>query len=144
MAQTRSQSVSSSGSGSSYSSYYSSSGGAEMQELAAPPGQLATLAPPAGPTEPTRSQDEMDECDGRTALGFEVRDLLKVSSDRQVAIDESALLVGKTRRLAKETREDLLQVTGETIHNVVWVQLWLASFKARKSWHSLQRDLRAS
>eukprot|EP00971_Amphidinium_carterae_P134147 2657999-Amphidinium_carterae.5 len=30
-----------------------------------------------------------------------------------------------------------MQVTGETIHKTVWVQLWLASFKARKSWHKL-------
>eukprot|EP00971_Amphidinium_carterae_P330059 6462913-Amphidinium_carterae.1 len=58
----------------------------------------------------------MDECDGRTALGFEVRDLLKVSSDRQIAIDESALAVGQTRRFVKGAMEDLMQVTGETIH----------------------------
>eukprot|EP00971_Amphidinium_carterae_P348309 6490427-Amphidinium_carterae.3 len=28
-----------------------------------------------------------------------------------------------------------MQVTGEAIHKMVWVQSWLVSFKARKSWH---------
>eukprot|EP00971_Amphidinium_carterae_P275216 5460771-Amphidinium_carterae.1 len=115
MAQVRSQSVSSSGSGSSYSSYYSYSGSCEMQQTTAvPPGQLEPSGQPVGPPEAVRSQDEVDECDGRTALGFEVRDLLKVSSDRQIAIDESALAVGQTRRLVKDTKEDLMQVTAQT------------------------------
>eukprot|EP00971_Amphidinium_carterae_P040629 797342-Amphidinium_carterae.1 len=66
MAQTRSQSVSSSGSGSSYGSYYSYSGSCEMQPPAdAPPGQLE---------------------------------------------------LGQTRRFVKGAKEDLMQVTGETIH----------------------------
>eukprot|EP00971_Amphidinium_carterae_P035048 689874-Amphidinium_carterae.1 len=113
-------------------------GSCEMQQpTAVPPGQLQPPGQPDGPPEAVRSKDEVDECDGRTALGFEVRDLLKVSSDRQVAIDESALAVGQTRRLVKDTKEDLMQVTGEAIHKMVWVQLWLASFKARKSWHKL-------
>eukprot|EP00971_Amphidinium_carterae_P197565 3920945-Amphidinium_carterae.1 len=62
MAQTRSQSVSSSSSGSSYGSYYSYSGSCEMQPPAdAPPGQLETPGQQGTPLAAPRSQDETDE-----------------------------------------------------------------------------------